>query len=76
MRLLATSGIPTSPISRPVIQVKAARGTAAAMVGIRASCQPTPVLMIVAPASSIRFARRMFSSSVEPPSTRSSIDSR
>ena len=33
-----------------VTQAKAARGTLVAMVGTRASCQPMPVLMIVAPA--------------------------
>ncbi len=46
------------------------------MVGMRASCQPMPVLMMVAPASSTAFARVMTSSSVEPPGTRSSMDSR
>lgn len=46
------------------------------MVGIRASCQPIPVLMIVAPAASTARASRTTSSSEEPPGTRSSIDSR
>jgi len=47
-----------------------------AMVGTRASCQPMPVLMIVAPALSTAFARATTSSHALPPSTRSSIDRR
>ena len=39
------------PFSSCVTQEKAARGTLVAMVGIRASCQPIPVLRIVAPAA-------------------------
>ena len=46
------------------------------MVGMRASCQPMPVLMIVAPAASMARANCLTSSSVDPPSTRSSIESR
>jgi hypothetical protein len=44
------TGIETLPISFLVTQAKAARGTLVAIVGMRASCQPIPVLMIVAPA--------------------------
>ncbi len=76
MRLVATSGIVTSPFRRLVTHAKAARGTMVAMVGTRASCQPMPVLMIVAPAASTAFASATTSSQVLPPSTRSSIDRR
>jgi len=76
MRLVVISGIPTAPLSRRVTQVKAARGTIVAIVGMRASCQPIPVLMIVAPAPSTACASDTTSSHVLPPSIRSSIDSR
>lgn len=46
------------------------------MVGMRASCQPMPVLTIVAPAASTPFASATTSSREEPPGTRSSMDSR
>ena len=46
------------------------------MVGTRASCQPMPVLMIVAPARSMAFASGTTSSQLLPSGTRSSIDSR
>jgi hypothetical protein len=48
MRLVVTSGIDTAPFSLRVTQLKAPRGTGVAMVGMRASCQPIPVLMMVA----------------------------
>ena len=76
MRLVVTSGTRTLPLRRRVTQVNAARGTIVAIVGTRASCQPMPVLMIVAPAPSTAFASSTISSQVLPPSTRSSIDSR
>ncbi len=76
MRFTATSGIPTSPFSRRVTQEKPPRGTTVAMVGMRASCQPMPVLSSVAPAASTARASSTTSSTVEPPGTRSSIDSR
>ncbi len=76
MRLVAISGIRTSPFIRFVTHANAARGTIVAMVGMRASCQPMPVLMIVAPAASTPLASATTSSQVLPPSTRSSIDSR
>jgi hypothetical protein len=66
----------TSPLSFAVTPAKAARGTEVAMVGTRASCQPMPVLMMVAPAASIALACITISSQAEPPSTSSSIDSR
>ncbi len=56
MRLVVTSGIATWPFSLRVTQLNAPRGTGVAMVGIRASCQPMPVLMIVAPAASMACA--------------------
>ncbi len=46
------------------------------MVGIRALRQPMPVLMIVAPAASTARASVITSSRVEPPGTRSSMESR
>ena len=52
MRLEATTGMRTSLRKRSVTEAKAARGTEVTMVGTRASCQPMPVLMMVAPASS------------------------
>src|SRR5213594_2866119 len=51
MRLVAISGIETAPFKRRVTHANAARGTMVAIVGMRASCQPMPVLMIVAPAA-------------------------
>ena len=64
MRLVVTRGICTSPIKRLVTQANPARGTMVAMVGTLASCQPMPVLMIVAPACSISFASNTTSSQV------------
>ena len=49
-------GIETFPINFFVTHAKAARGTEVAMVGILASCQPIPVLIIVAPARSTSLA--------------------
>ena len=76
MRLVATSGRPTCGFSLAVTPAKAARGTEVAMVGTRASCQPMPVLMIVAPAASTARACATMSSQPLPPSTKSSIDNR
>src|SRR5690606_40713037 len=76
MRLVVISGICTSPLSLAVTLVKAARGTLVAMVGMRASCQPIPVLMMVAPAASMALARVTISSQTLPPSIKSSIDRR
>ena len=76
MRLVVMSGMFTAPFRRRVTHVNAARGTIVAIVGMRASCQPMPVLMIVAPAASTACASATTSSHVLPPSTRSSIDSR
>ena len=76
MRFVVISGTRTAPRSRAVTHVKAPRGTIVAIVGMRASCQPMPVLISVAPAASIACASVTTSSHVLPPSTRSSIDSR
>jgi hypothetical protein len=76
IRLVVTSGMPTSPFILRVTQAKAPRGTEVAMVGTRASCQPMPVLMIVAPAASIAFASITTSSQLWPSGTRSSIERR
>ncbi len=46
------------------------------MVGMRASCQPMPVFMIVAPAASIACASCTTSSWVEPSGIRSIMLSR
>ena len=76
IRFDVTTGIPTCGLSFPVTQVNAARGTDVTIVGTRASCQPMPVLMIVAPAASTSFASATTSSQRWPPSTRSSMESR
>ncbi|MNI64690.1 hypothetical protein D3C73_1201510 [compost metagenome] len=76
MRLVVISGMRTLPISLRVTQLKPARGTMVAMVGIRASCQPIPVLMMVAPACSTASANCSISCQLEPSSTRSSIERR
>jgi hypothetical protein len=81
MRLLVTSGI-VMPCARSaariffVTQVKAPRGTLVAMVGTRASCQPMPVLRIVAPACVTALASCTTSSQLLPSGIRSSIDRR
>ena len=54
MRLEVTSGVLMSAAANSsfiflVTQANAARGTLVAMVGTRASCQPMPVLMMLAP---------------------------
>lgn len=67
------SGILTFPIRRLVTQENPPRGTIVAMVGTRASCQPMPVLMRLAPAASILVAGNSISSQVLPSSTRSSM---
>jgi hypothetical protein len=61
------TGIGISDRTIAVTHVKAARGTEVAIVGIRASCQPMPVLSIVAPAAAISFPSFMTSSMVDPP---------
>ena len=81
MRLLVMSGI-VSPAARSsariffVTQVKAPRGTLVAIVGMRASCQPMPVLMIVAPACATALPSCTASAQELPSGMRSSIDRR
>jgi len=76
MRLVATSGMETEPLSLCVTHEKPPRGTEVAIVGMRASCQPMPVLMIEAPAASTACPSATTSFQSEPPSTRSSIERR
>ena len=76
MRLEVITGTESSLRKCAVTQVKAARGTLVAMVGICASCQPIPVLIMVAPAFSIALPSSTTSSEVLPPTTRSSIERR
>ena len=75
IRLVVTKGIFTSPFIFCVTHVKAALGTMVAIVGIRASCQPIPVLMILTPAFSNSFANNTTSSHVLPSGTKSNIES-
>ena len=74
--LVVQMGTATAPFSFLDTHVKAPLGTDVAMVGMRASCQPIPVLIIDAPAASTCRANSSTSAHVDPPSTRSNIDSR
>ena len=81
MRLLAISGVwmPSAANSAFILwvsQAKAARGTLVAMVGTRASCQPMPVLIRLAPPRATALPRVTTSSQLLPPGTRSIMDSR
>ncbi|MNK82776.1 hypothetical protein D3C87_1025630 [compost metagenome] len=76
MRLVATTGTCTCGLSLAVTPANAARGTDVAMVGMRASCQPMPALIRVAPAASIALACCTISSQLLPSSTRSTSDNR
>ena len=76
IRLVAITGMLMWSFIFCVTQLNAARGTLVAMVGTRASCQPIPVLMMVAPAASISLPRVTTSSQVLPCSIKSSIDKR
>ena len=76
IRFVVINGMLTSDFMRFVIQVNAARGTEVAIVGTRDSCQPMPVLINVAPAFSIAFAKYTTSSQGAPPSTKSSMERR
>ena len=75
IRFEVMTGIDTSPINFCVTQVNARRGTEVAIVGTRASCQPIPVLIIVAYFSTSR-ASCTTSSQVEPFGIRSIMLSR
>ncbi|MNJ47962.1 hypothetical protein D3C77_431400 [compost metagenome] len=76
MRLVVISGTVRCFFSSAVTQLKAPRGTLVAMVGMRASCQPMPVLMRLTPACSSAFPSAITSSREEPFSTRSSMERR
>ncbi len=76
MRFDAQIGIFSSLRMRAVTSRNAARGTEVTMVGMRASCQPMPVLRRFTPAASSALAATTISSQVLPPSTRSSSESR
>ena len=81
MRLDATSGVAIPAAANSffilrVTQAKAARGTLVAMVGTRASCQPMPVLMMLAPPCATALPRVTISSQALPPGTRSIIERR
>ena len=76
IRLEAITGICTASFRRRVAQAKPPRGTACEMVGMRASCQPMPVLSSDAPADSIPLASCTISSPERPPSTSSSAEMR
>ena len=52
------------------------RGTLVAMVGTRASCQPMPVLTMLAPPVATALPKVTISSQALPPGTRSIIDRR
>ena len=75
-RLETTTGISTASLMRRVSATKAARGTAWAMVGIGASCQPMPLLIMSTPAASSSRANTKASSAGCALSTRSSTDKR
>src|SRR5882757_10261958 len=69
IRLDATTGIPTYSATALLMSTNALLGTDVTMVGTRASCQPMPELMMVAPAASTSVASAMISSQLWPPST-------
>ncbi|SHU55383.1 Uncharacterised protein [Mycobacteroides abscessus subsp. abscessus] len=69
IRLDAITGIRTSWAILLERSTNAFCGTEVTMVGTRASCQPMPVLMMVAPAASISLARATISSQVWPSGT-------
>ena len=52
MRLEATTGMSTCSATALLMSTNALLGTEVTIVGTRASCQPKPLLMIVAPAAS------------------------
>ncbi len=76
IRFEVITGMLTLPISFLVTQANAARGTEVAIVGMRASCQPTPVFMMVAPAASMAWANWTISVCVDPLGIRSIIERR
>ena len=76
MRLDVMTGMPTSGLILREPRPCGARGTLVAMVGTRASCQPIPVLMIVAPAFLDGLGGLHHLAHTLPPGTRSISDKR
>ena len=75
-RLAAASGTRTWGRIFSVAHANAPRGTQLAIVGTRASCQPMPLLTIVAPAAWTAWASATTSSHDWPSGTRSRSESR
>ena len=73
---LVITGTLTTSRKRRVAQLKAARGTKVATVGMRASCQPMPVLSSETPAACKASANALTSSQLQPCSTKSSKEMR
>ena len=69
MRFDATTGMFTCSATALLMSTNALLGTEVTIVGTRASCQPNPELIIVAPAASTSFASAMISSQLWPSST-------
>ena len=69
IRFDATTGMLTCSAIALLISTNALLGTEVTIVGTRASCQPMPVLMIVAPEFSTSFASETISSQLCPSST-------
>jgi hypothetical protein len=76
IRLEAITGIRTCSDTASLMSTNTRLGTDVTMVGTRASCQPMPVLMMVAPAACTSVARAVISSQLWPFSTQSAIDIR
>ena len=72
---VTTTGNRLTRRMRSVTNAKAARGTMPAIVGTRASCQPIPVLISVAPASANAASIHCTSAKLLPCSTRSRPES-
>ena len=69
MRFDATTGIVTCSATALLMSTNAPLGTDVTIVGTRASCQPMPELMMVAPAASTSIASETISSQLWPSST-------
>ena len=68
MRLDATTGMSTCSATALLMSTNALLGTEVTIVGTRASCQPKPELIIVAPAASTSVASATISSQLWPSS--------
>ncbi|COY51602.1 Uncharacterised protein [Mycobacterium tuberculosis] len=69
IRLDATTGIVTCSATALLMSTNAPPGTEVTIVGTRASCQPKPELMMVAPAPSTSVASATISSQLWPSAT-------